>query len=166
MLRHIEEQFAGQRAKLRVVSAMLRLGLRVDAKGKLYCEQIELAPAKVARALSVDRRVVIDTAKEIAEDRELYQVFCDLLPIANVSRAAKLFGHDVIEIDADDPAAVGIVAKVSGILARHKAKIRQIIADDPDFCPEPKMRVVVHGKIPKKAVEELRAASLKAISFK
>ena len=165
MLRYVEERFAGQRAKLRVVTAFLRLGIRVDAKGGIFCDAIELAPAKVGRALGVDRRVVIETAKEIASDQELYQVFSSLVPVANVSKAAKLFGHDVIEINAD-PNTVGLVAKVSDILARHKAGIRQIIADDPDLYPEPKISVVVDGRLPQKALLELRRLGVDSILFK
>src|SRR3989344_4714864 len=127
MLRYVEEFFAGSRAKLRIVATLLRLGIRVDAAGKLYCDTIELAPAKIARSLAVDRRVVIETAKEIAADPELYPVFSDLLPIANVSKAAKFFGHTVIEIAAD-PNSVGVVGKVAGVLSKNKVKIRQIIA--------------------------------------
>ncbi len=165
MLRYIEEQFAGQRAKLRVVTEMLKLGLRVDERGFLYCGSIELAPAKVARALSVDRRVVIETMKEIASDKELFQVFSGLVPIANVAGSARLFGHDVIEIEAD-PDSLGVVAKVAGVLARHNVKIRQIIADDPELYPEPRMHVVVEGKLPQRAAYGLRKLRLKAISFK
>jgi uncharacterized protein len=165
MLRYLEEHFAAQRAKLRVVSEMLKLGLRVDAKGTIYCGPIELAPAKVARALSVDRRVVIETCREIATDERLFRIFSDLLPIANVSGPAKLLGHDVIEIDAD-PSSVGVVAKVSGVLAKNRVKIRQIIADDPELYPEPKMRLVVDGRLPQKAAAELRSLHLQSVSFK
>ncbi|MFA6213875.1 MAG: amino acid-binding ACT domain protein [Candidatus Micrarchaeia archaeon] len=165
MLQYLEERFAGQRAKLRVVSAMLRIGVRVDAKGKLYCDSIGLAPAKIGRAIGVDRRVVIETAREIASDPKLFEIFSALFPISNVSRAAKYFGHDVIEIDAD-PNTVGLAAKVTAILARHKVGIRQIITDDPDLYPEPKMMVVAEGKLPRKAVDELRSLNVSAISFK
>jgi predicted regulator of amino acid metabolism with ACT domain len=165
MLQYLEERFAGQRAKLRVVAALLRLGIRVDSKGKLQCDTIEIAPAKAGRALGVDRRVVIETAREIAADAKLSAIFSSLLPIANVSRAAKFFGHDVIQIDAD-PNTVGLIAEVASILARHKVGIRQIIADDPDLYPEPKMMVVAEGKLPRKAVDELRALSVQSISFK
>jgi len=165
MLQYLEECFAGKRAALRVVSALLRLGIRVDAKGKLYCDAIELAPAKMGRALSVDRRVVIETARDIAADPKLLAIFSSLIPIANVSHAAKYFGHDVIEIDAD-PNTTGLTAKVASILARHKVGIRQIIADDPDLYPEPKMMVVAEGKLPRKAVEELRSLRVQSISFK
>ena len=165
MLSYVEERFAGQRAKLRVVAAFLRIGIRVDGNGRIFCDTIELAPAKAARALGVDRRVVIETAKEIAADRELSQVFSGLSPVANVSKAAKLFGHDVIEINAD-PNTMGLVAKVSGVLARHKVGIRQIIADDPDLYPEPKISVVVDGKLPQKALSELRGLGVDSILFK
>jgi len=165
MLQYLEERFAGKRAALRVVSTMLRLGIRVDGKGMLYCDSIELAPAKVGRALGVDRRVVIETAREIAADSKLLEIFSSLFPISNVSRAAKHFGHDVIEVDAD-PNTVGLTAKVTSVLARHKVGIRQIITDDPDLYPEPKMMVVVEGKLPRKAVEDLRALHVQAISFK
>ncbi len=165
MLRYLEEHFAGQRAKLKVIASLLRLGIRVDIKGKLYCDQIELAPAKVARALEVDRRVVIETAKEIAGNENLMKVFEGMTPIANVSRAAKLLGHDVIEINAD-PNSIGVVKKVSSVLAKNGVKIRQIIADDPDLYPEPKLSIVVEGKLPQKALSSLRELKLQAISLK
>jgi predicted regulator of amino acid metabolism with ACT domain len=165
MLGSVEARFAGQRAKLKVVNSLLRLGISVDAKGGLCCGGIALAPAKIARALGVDRRVVIETAKDIAADSQLLPVFSALAPIANVSKAAKFFGHDTVEINAD-PNTVGLVAKVSGILARHKIGIRQIITDDPDLYPEPKMSVVVDGKLPQKAIAELRKIGLDSISFK
>ena len=165
MLRYIEEQFAGQRAKLRVVTEMLRLGLRVDSEGNLFCGNIGIAPAKMARALSVDRRVVIETAREIAATDGLFRIFSDLQPTANVSKAAKLLGQDVIEIDAD-PKSVGVVAAVSGVLAKHNVKIRQIIADDPELYPEPKMHIVVDGKLSQKAASALRSLGLQSVSFK
>lgn len=165
MLRYVEEFFAGSRAKLRIVATLLRLGIRVDKSGGLYCDTIELAPAKVARSLGVDRRVVIETARDIADDPELFPVFSDLLPIANVSKAAKFFGHNVIEIAAD-PNSVGVVGKVAGVLSKNKVKIRQIIADDPDLYPEPALRIVVEGKLPQKALADIRRLGLQSIALK
>jgi len=165
MLQYLEERFAGKRAALRVVSSLLRMGIRVDGKGKLYCDSIELAPAKMGRALSVDRRVVIETAREIASDPKLLAIFSSLLPIADVSRAARYFGHDVIQIDAD-PNTTGLAAKVASVLARHNVGIRQIIADDPDLYPEPKMVVVAEGRLPRKAADELRALHVQSVSFR
>lgn len=165
MWRYLEKHFSGNGAKLKVVTAMLRLGISVGKGGVLLCGPIELAPAKFARAVGVDRRVVAQTAKEIASDKEMFQVFSRLAPTANVSGAARMLGHDVIEIDAD-PNTTGLVGRVSSVLAKHNVGIRQIIADDPDLYPEPKMRLVVDGRLPRKAAEGLRALRLQAISFK
>ncbi|MCX8194982.1 MAG: amino acid-binding ACT domain protein [Candidatus Micrarchaeota archaeon] len=165
MLGYLEERFAGNYAKLKVVSSMLRLGLKVDRAGRIYCGEIELAPAKMGRALGVDRRVVIETAKQIAADPELFPIFSSLLPTANVSGAAKFFGHDVIEIEAN-PSSVGVVNKVAEVLAKNKVVIRQIIADDPDLYPEPKMHLVVQGRLPQKVMAKLRALGLDSVSFK
>ncbi|MEM4348602.1 MAG: ACT domain-containing protein [Candidatus Anstonellaceae archaeon] len=162
MLGVVEEKFAGQRAKLKVVNCLLRLGLSVSKQGKIYCEKIEISPAKMARALGVDRRVIIQTAKEIVADPTLFSVFSHMLPIANVASAAKFLGHDSFEVGAE-PHEVGVVAKVSKVLADHKISIRQIITDDPDLYPDPKMIVVVEGKLPQKAVEQLRKLGLNSI---
>ena len=165
MWQYIEERFAGKQAKLRVVSTMLRLGLRVDPSGRIFCDNIEIAPAKFARAIDVDRRVVIEAAGDIAADKQLLGVFSHLLPTANVAGAARQLGHEVVDIDAD-PNSVGLTAKVTAIMARHKVKIRQIIADDPDLYPEPKLHLVLEGRLPRAAAEELRNLRVQAVSFK
>ena len=61
---------------------------------------------------------------------------------------------------------VGLAAKVASIMAKNKVGIRQIITDDPDLYPEPKMMVVSEGRLPRKVVEELRSLHVQAISFK
>ncbi|MCX8197376.1 MAG: amino acid-binding ACT domain protein [Candidatus Micrarchaeota archaeon] len=165
MLGVLEEHFAGQRAKLKVINCMLRLGLSVDKEGRIFCERIQMAPAKIAKALGIDRRVVIQTAKEIASDEKLLTVFSHLSPIANVSMAAKFLGHDCFEINAD-PHSVGVVAQVSTILANNNVSIRQIITDDPDLYPDPKMTVVVEGKLPQKAIAQLRKLGIQSIVLK
>jgi hypothetical protein len=155
MHKSLEKFFAGQRARRQVAEAMLRYGLRVDNDGRIYCNHIEIAPAKMARAIGVDRRVVIQTAKEIAEDDFLFEIFNALQPRSMISSAAKALGYDVIEIraDASEP---GIVAEVTAILAKEKIGIRQIIADDADLFPEPVLTIVIDGKLQGKVIEKIR----------
>ncbi|RLG19552.1 amino acid-binding ACT domain protein [Candidatus Micrarchaeota archaeon] len=151
----LEKFFEGQRARRVVAEAMLRYGLRVDNDGRIYCKNIEMAPAKIARALDVDRRVVIDTAQEIAENDFLFDIFHSLEPRSNISNSAKALGFDVIEIHAD-PKRIGIVSAVTQILAKHKMSIRQMIADDADLFPEPILTIIVNGKLNGKMIEEIR----------
>ncbi|MDO8340006.1 MAG: hypothetical protein Q7T16_05100 [Candidatus Burarchaeum sp.] len=155
MHKELEKFFEGQRARRIVAEAMLRYGLRVDKDGKIYCNAIEIAPAKMARALGVDRRVVIETAEEIADDDFLFDIFSTLEPRSNFAHSAKALGFDVIEIHAD-PKAVGIVSSITDILARHKLAIRQIIADDADLFPNPVLTIIVDGKLSGKIIEKIR----------
>ncbi|MEW5902483.1 MAG: amino acid-binding ACT domain protein [Acidobacteriota bacterium] len=135
--------------------AMLRYGLRVDKGGKVFCGEIELSPVKIGRSVGCDRRVVIDTAKMISEDQGLLDVFSGLRPTAFVGGAAKSLGFGLVEIRAD-PNSVGLVAKVSKALADEKIVIRQIVADDPDIYPEPKLSIVAGGKLPPKLISKLQ----------
>jgi len=156
MLEEINEFFKGQRAKQKAVETMLRFGLSVDPQGRVYCGPIELAPAKFGRGLGIDRRVIIETAKEIAANSALLKIFGALEPRAFVVRAAKGMGHDVIVIQAD-PHVSGTVAQVTKVLADNKVKIRQILADDPDLFPDPVLTIIVEGRLSGKLINLLRS---------
>jgi len=155
MHKELEKFFAGQRARRTVAEAMLRYGLRVDNDGKIYCSAIEIAPAKMARALAVDRRVVVETAKEIAEDDFLFDIFHSLEPRSNISKSAKALGFDVIEVHAN-PEEAGIVAAVTAILAKEGISMRQIMADDAELFPEPVLTIIVDGRLSGKVIEKIR----------
>ena len=100
------------RARRLVAAEFLRLGLKVDGAGRIFVGRIEVPPVKIARALDVDRRVVIETATFIAKDDKLLQIFYRLEPRAFMGNAAKELGFDTIEIRAD-PDKIGIVAAVT-----------------------------------------------------
>lgn len=151
----IEEKFSAFPGRRAVAMAMLRYGLRVDKAGRLFCGGIGLSPVKVARAVGCDRRVAIDTAKMIAGDAELFSVFSGLRPTAFVGGAARKLGFGFIEINAD-PKAVGVVARITGLLAREGVMIRQVVADDPEIHPEPKLAIVTQGRLPPRVIEGLR----------
>ncbi|MEW6328641.1 MAG: hypothetical protein AB1468_00845 [Candidatus Micrarchaeota archaeon] len=164
-MKQILGQFAGYPARRGVVEVLLRYGLRVTRDGKIYCAEIEIPPAKVARALGVDRRVVIETARSIADNAELLEVFSDLRPTAFIGNGASKLGFDVIQIEANSHAP-GIVAAVSKIIANSGISIRQIVADDPDIYPTPRLTVITEKKIPGEIVVKLRKVKdIKRISI-
>src|SRR3989344_6120168 len=127
MLNILEEFFKNARTRRLIATEVLRLGLRVDSKGKIYVGTIEVPPAKIARALNVDRRVVIETARSIANDDRLLHIFGKLESRSFIGNVAKALGFDTIVIRAN-PKAKGVVAGVTKILAEEKILIRQIIA--------------------------------------
>ncbi|MBS3067068.1 amino acid-binding ACT domain protein [Candidatus Micrarchaeota archaeon] len=155
MLKMLERFFEHARGRKIVATEFLRLGLKVDGKGKIYVGKIELPPAKIARAIGVDRRVVIDTAKAIANDDKLLQIFYRLESRAFIANAAKELGFDAIEIRAN-PKGKGIIAAVTKILADNGIVIRQIISDDPDLFPDPVLSIIIDGKLSAKVIKKLK----------
>jgi hypothetical protein len=155
MYSSLEKAFEDSPGKRKVAEAMLKYGLKVDEKGRIFCADIELSPAKMARALGVDRRVVIDTGSMIAKDDELYSIFSQLLPTAFIGKVADKLGFESIEIRAE-PHQKGIVAKVAGIIAGKNIGIRQIVADDPDIYPEPKLSLILEKRVDGATIDKLR----------
>lgn len=151
----LERFFKNARGRRLVAIEMLRLGLKIDQKAKIYAGNIEIPPAKIARALNVDRRVVIDTAKEITKDDKLFNIFYKLESRAFMANAAKPLGFDVIEIRAN-PKKKGIVAAVTKILADNNIVIRQVISDDPDLFPDPVLTIMVDGRLSAKVIKQLK----------
>lgn len=150
-----EKAFAGSPGKRKVVEAMLRYGLSVDEKGRIFCSEIELSPAKMARALGVDRRVVIESGEMLAKDDELYGIFSQLLPTAFIGRVAHKLGFESIEIRAE-PHERGIVAKVAAVVSQSGIVIRQIVADDPDIYPEPRLTLILEKRLDGATIDRLR----------
>lgn len=155
MLKILEKFFEHARGRKIVAMEFLRLGLKVDGSGRIYVGTIELPPAKIARALDVDRRVVIETAKAIANDDKLLQIFYKLEPRAFIANAAKDLGFDAIEIRAN-PKGKGIVAAVTKILADEGIVIRQVISDDPDLFPEPVLSIIIDGRLTPRVIKKLK----------
>jgi len=151
----IEDAFIRFPMRKKVAEVFLKYGLRVDEEGNIFCDLIEMSPAKIARAIEVDRRVVIETAEMIAAVPELFEIFSNLKPTALVSGAAKQLGFEVLEIDAE-PHAVGIVAAVTKLISDSKISIRQIVADDPDIYPNPKLTIIVEKRLPGTILSKLR----------
>ena len=110
---------------------------------------------RIARALNVDRRVVIETARAIASDEKLLHIFFKLEPRAFIGNAAKEFGFDSIEIRADAKKK-GIVAAVTKLLAEEGVVIRQIVTDDPELYPDPVLTIVIDGRLNSKLIKELK----------
>lgn len=155
MLKILEKFFEKARGRKAVATEFLRLGLKVSGEGKIYAGSIEIPPAKIARAIGVDRRVVIETARDIANDDKLLQVFYHLEPRAFLGNAAKELGFDTIIIRAN-PSKKGIISEVTKILSDHKILVRQIISDDPEIFPDPVLTIIIGEKLNSKVIKKLR----------
>lgn len=142
MWRQISDQLKEYPGRLKVARTLVELGLSVR-NGRIFCGEVEQSELKMARAIGVDRRTVRETAEFIESDPVLQSVFKGLKPAGPfLPNVAKYLGYRVIEIYAD-PHEVGIVAGATALISKEGISIREVVADDPDLTPEPKLTLVV-----------------------
>jgi hypothetical protein len=155
--REIKDRFYRQMGRLLVVRKMIELGIRVGEDGRLYVGDVAVDYTALAKAAGIDRRVVQSTVRQILEDRELRDLFTRIRPVgASLVEVADRLGYSVLVIGAD-PHLPGIIAGVTGILAEYNIVVRQALADDPDLVPEPKLTLVIEGRVPGEALERIQA---------
>ncbi len=68
---------------------------------------------------------------------------------------AKPLGLGMVEITAQDPKAVGILAGASKLLADAGITIRQALVDDPELVPDPKLTLITGRSIPGSLIQEM-----------
>ncbi|MHA1710627.1 MAG: amino acid-binding ACT domain protein [Candidatus Freyarchaeota archaeon] len=155
MWSRIASYFKEHPKRLAVAKVLVENGLSIR-NGKIYCNEIEIPPVRVARVAGVDRRTVMETIKMIERDEELRTIFA-LIKNAGMSLkdVARPLNLGVVEITPDDPRTVGIVAGVTSIIAREGISIRQALTDDPELSPDPKLTVIADRKIPGELIPKL-----------
>lgn len=141
--------------RLRVARVLVENGLTAK-ENKVYLNQIEIPPVRIARVAGVDRRTVNKTLKSIKANRQLRLIFEEMRSAGHsLKEIAKPLNLGVIEITPTDAKTAGILARSATILARAKLSIRQAIVDDPELSPEPKLTLIVEKKIPGELISEL-----------
>jgi len=133
---------------------LLRYGISVK-DGNLYLGDIKIPYISVARKLGIDRRVVLATINNISNDDLLRFFFEHLEPAGPFLRSvAKNLGFRCLTIipTEDKP---GIIAGVTGILARYNVNILQVIAEDPRIYKVQKLYIITEGDIPGEALSEI-----------
>ncbi len=141
--------------RLKVARVLIENGLSVKDQ-KIFLNQIEIPPVRIARVAGVDRRTVTETLSVIKSNRELRLIFEEIRPAGHSLREiAKHLNLGVVEITVVDPKAHGILASSATILTNGGLSIRQAIVDDPELSPEPKLTLIVEKKIPGELISEL-----------
>lgn len=134
--------------RLKVARVLVENGLSAK-NSKIYLNEIEVPPVRVARAAGVDRRTVIETLRAISANRELRLIFESIRSAGlSLKETAKHLDLGVVEITPADARIPGILASSATLLAKKGLSIRQAIVDDPELSPEPKLTLIVERKIP------------------
>lgn len=139
-----------------VVRKMVEVGVRVGEDLKLYVGDLELDDTALASSVGVDRRVVRSTVEDIVKDKELGKIFSAIRPAgASLVDIAGFLGHSVLVISADAQKP-GVISGVTAVLSRHRIVIMQALADDPYLTSDPKLTLVVKGKVPPEALSQIQ----------
>jgi len=148
MWSNIRKYLEGHPERLRVARVLVENGLSVR-NGKIYLNDIEIPPVRVARAAGVDRRTVNETLNAVNVNRELRLIFEGMRSAGlSLKEIAKHLNLGVVEITPVDARMPGILANSAMIITKKGLSIRQAIVDDPELSPEPKLTLIVEKKIP------------------
>lgn len=159
MWKYIKDEFSKQPSQLKVVMKLISIGLkvvRVDDQIKIFCDDIEIKPNSIAKAMGVDRRVVVEVIEKIVKDTTLASFFRELSPVANLGKASSRMGFGVIQIVPDAADRPAIISGVSQIIAREGISIRQVIVDDPEITEDPRGIIVTDTPVPAALLPEIR----------
>ena len=152
----VQGAFADFPAQLSVARVLFKYGLRVREDGEIACGDMRIPAVQIAQEAGVDRRVVDATAQTILKDKGLRGIFENLEPIAYLKGVAQQLGLGVIEILPKDAAKPGIISEVTGAISRFGISIRQAVADDPYFVPQPKLTIITDEPARGDVIEALR----------
>ena len=161
----LDEDFEGQYVQRKIAYLLLKYGLSIRDE-KIHCGPIEQSNSKLARAISIDYRVVNDTIKKIKKDQELFDFFSEIEPTPNLKKSASIAGWGVIEIVPVDPQMPGILHGVSKVLADSDISIKQAIVEDYDLTEDAKLIIVTQSQIPINLIDEIkRVKGIRAITL-
>jgi predicted regulator of amino acid metabolism with ACT domain len=151
----IKKHFERHPERLRVARVLVENGLSAT-DDKIYLNQIEIPPVRIARVAGVDRRTVNQTLNDVKADRELKMIFEGIRPAGHSLRElAKHLDLGVVEITPVDARMQGILANSAMLLTKGGLGIRQAIVDDPELSPEPKLTLILDRKIPGELIPAL-----------
>lgn len=148
MWKKIKHKFEKYPARMNVARKIVKLGLRVNCNGKIYCEDVEISDVALARAVNVDRRSIKSTVEVILADDELSEIFGSIMPAgALLKKVAKNLEFGVVEIEAE-AGNPGILAQATQLISSNNISIRQAHAGDPELEEIPKLTIITEKSIP------------------
>jgi predicted regulator of amino acid metabolism with ACT domain len=144
LVKHLE----GYPERLSVAKVIVENGLSVR-NDRVFCNDIEIPPTRIARVAGVDRRTVAETVTTIQRNPDLKEIFAGIRSAGHSLKGiAKQLNLGVVEISPVNARIPGILAQSATILAKENISIRQAIVDDPELSPEPKLSLIAETKIP------------------
>ena len=143
----INKKFEKYPARIKVAEKMIELGLSLNEDGKIYCGNLKISDKALATASQVDRRVIKSTIKVIQEDKELFNLFSNIVPAGTLLKnIAKNINLGVIEIEVGSENA-GILASTTNLISKEGISIRQAYAEDTELQKAPILTIITEEPI-------------------
>ena len=156
MWQRILRYFSDSPSQQKVFRFLLENGFGIGSNGKIVVNGVEISASAVSRAVGVDRRVVDTAIERIGQIDELKTIFTNLRVTPDFTNVAKDLGLSVITIIPNNAGDKNIVASAAGVLASFDLNLRQIFVTDSYAAENPKLVIIVDGKLPAEALEQLR----------
>jgi len=154
MWEKVSKKFDKYPARLRVAEKMIELGLSLGDDGKIYCGNLKISDKALATSAEVDRRAIKSTIQVIQEDKELYNLFNNILPAGTLLKnIAKNLELGVIEIEVGTKSE-GILASTTNIISKKGISIRQAYAEDTELQENPILTIITETPIEGEIINE------------
>lgn len=157
MFDEIMGKFENSPSQQAVIRLLLERGFSVNDDGRVVSGGIEIPNTGIAREVNVDRRVVDATTSAILDDEELRRIFQNISAVPSLKDLAPVLDLTVLTVYVLDAEAVGIVAKVTQLVAERNISIRQTLNDDPEFAEEPKLTIITDSELPGDLINQINA---------
>ena len=147
MWEKINEKFKKYPARIRVAEKMIELGLSLNDDGKIYCGNLKISDKALATAANVDRRVIKSTIDVIKDDKELYNLFRNIIPAGTLLKnIAKNLELGVIEIEVGSESE-GILGTTANLISKKGISIRQAYAEDTELQENPSLIIITEKPV-------------------
>ncbi len=147
MWEKINEKFKKYPARIRVAEKMIELGLSLNEDGKIYCGNLKISDKALATAANVDRRVIKSTIDVIKDDKELYNLFRNIIPAGTLLKnIAKNLELGVIEIEVGSESE-GILGTTANLISKKGISIRQAYAEDTELQENPSLIIITEKPV-------------------
>lgn len=154
MWEKLVEKFKKYPARLRVAKKMIELGLRIDDNEKIYCGDLQISDKSLAKSAGVDRRAIKSTIRTIKEDKELSNIFKNIVPAGTLLKnIAKNLDLGVIEIEVTSENA-GLLSATTQLISEKGVNIRQAYAEDNRMEEYPHLTIITEDPIPGDLINE------------
>lgn len=156
LLAKIKKHFKGFPAQWKVAKLLLERGFQVSNDGKIISGQIQVAQSQIAKEAEVGRRAVIRSMNRILSVPELRRIYTNLRQVCSLIDVAPELGLSTVILVPRDALKRGVLARIAAEFALEKVNILQAFAEHPSMSEEPKLIVVLEGKISTGLVNRLR----------